>query len=122
MPAPKTALVRVSYSGHLVHLGDLFVERDELLAALGGIGGAHGFSPAARRLRDSVIRSSRAATFSRRRDSSERTPAPRGSLPGGDTVDISRRVRSDPHSGQGAAAPAATSSSKTSPHPSHSNS
>jgi len=84
---------------------------------------AHGFSPAARRLRDSTIRSCRAATVSRRRASSERTRAPRGVLPGGETAEISRRVRSERHSGQATVAvPAATSSSKPAPHSSHSNS
>lgn len=84
---------------------------------------AHGRSPAARRLRDSPSRSWRAASRSRRRDSSERTAAPRGVLPGGETAEISRRVRSDPHSGHAAAAvPAATNSSKHAPHSSHSNS
>jgi hypothetical protein len=101
----------------------LFEEGDEPLPPRRRIAGAHGFSPAARRFRDSLIRFSRAATFSRRRDSSERTPAPRGWRPGGETAEIKRRVRSDPHSGQGtAAAPAATSSSKRVPHSSHSNS
>jgi hypothetical protein len=102
---------------------DLLVELDELLAPRRRIGPVHGFSPAARRLRDSLSRSCRAASRSRRRDSSERTAAPRGVLPGGETAEISRRVRTDPHSGQGTAAvPAATSSSKHAPHPSHSNS
>jgi hypothetical protein len=74
-------------------------------------------------LRDSVIRSVRAATFSRLRDSSDRTPAPRGIRPGGDTVEISRRVAADPQAGQSAApTEAATSSSKRSPQSSHSNS
>ncbi len=56
---------------------DLLVQRDQALAALLR-SQVHGFSPAARRLRDSAIRSPRAASRSRRRDSSERTPAPRG--------------------------------------------
>ncbi len=36
LPAPKTVLARVSCRGHLVQVGDLAVERDQLLAALLG--------------------------------------------------------------------------------------
>jgi hypothetical protein len=61
-------------------------ELDQLLSPLVGAR-AHGFSPAARRLRDSERRSCRAASRSPRRDSSERTFAPRGCRPGGETCE-----------------------------------
>ena len=64
----------------------------------------------------------RADSRSRRRDSSERTAAPRGWRPGGATEESSRRARSEPQLGQAAAPPLAISSSNRAPHSSHSNS
>src|SRR6201996_4233501 len=122
VPRPEADLRPRLVQRAFLTLRDFFVEGDELLPPRLRRP-AQGFSPAARRLRDSVIRSVRAATFSRLRDSSDRTAAPRGIRPGGDTVEINRRVAPDPHAGQSAApTEAATSSSKRSPQSSHSNS
>src|SRR5207342_684722 len=128
---PEDGLGPGLVQGALGAAGDLLVEGYQLLAALLGRGahfapfffGGCGFSPRARFWRDSTIRSLRAASRSPRIDSFERTLAPRGCRPGGETLDISRRVRPELHSAQAtASAPADTSSSKRAPHPSHSNS
>lgn len=82
-----------------------------------------GLSPAARLFLDSAMRSLRAASRSRRCDSPERTAAPRGWRPGGETVESRLRAPAAPQAEQAAlVTPAATSSSNRFPHFPHSNS
>ena len=93
---------------------DLAVEADELGPARLGGDAAHpgagpffrgaGASPAARFFLSAASRSWCPASRSRRRDSSDRTPAPRGWRPGGETSDIRRRARGDPQLGQATSA------------------
>ena len=113
---------------------DVPEEADELEAArLGGdvthLGGGPfffagvGASPAARFFLSAASRSRWPDSRSRRLDSSDRTAAPRGCRPGGETGDISRRTRVDPQLGQATSAvsPGRSSSNRV-PHSSHSNS
>src|SRR6185295_8571737 len=102
---------------------DLVEELDQRLPALLGAGPAHlgpgffrfagvGASPRARFFLSAAKRSRCPDSRSRRRDSSERTAAPRGCRPGGETGDISRRARTAPQLGHAtSAASLGTSSS-----------